>query len=967
MPSNHRLGAYRQDASTLNAAVSTTLFAYQYAVHIRFQITTANTVERTKSGSTIKMASVFTFEPEPPRVSSPWTELLGPAAGGSAVSQASPGAALSFQGLQGSGSIPGKTAKLVEEPQLGPVEYKLHLLLRPRRRYLTSSTGSRITGSQHSRALNAALSAVEASPIRQSDNSPVSHAPSPQSRQHRLHQLTTQLLWRLQQSGPHCASSRTPLNLPEMPTLAELDVRLRSDGTVPGLEESHGALYEIGVSDDGSFIGLTKDELDESLETLRAMARSLGCTVHVLRHAVVGSCEWLQSSEEDLDQAQNVQKEELLVAEALVKPLLDKNGPGTTAEEMSNQAHVESNGLEDNSGLPRCLQPSTHEPQLLRVSLTGATTCGKSSMLGTLSTATLDNGRGRSRLSLLKHRHELASGLTSSVTQELIGYRPLNTGDEDQAEVVNYASGNVSTWTDIHASAANGRLVFVSDSAGHPRYRRTTIRGLVGWAPHWALLCVAANGADGDDPQIASPDAPLPPGTAMELSEAHLGICLKLGLPLVVVLTKLDVASKAGLRRVLSQVLSVIKGAGRKPVIVTPRAGSEFSEGGPDIRHVSEQDEADVDPIIKLIHNQGPRVVVPVVLTSAVNGTGIGVIHALLRSLPIPLPLAPPLQASLVSGGMLRPLASFSIDEVFPIPAQLTMDIMEELSRKRQVSGCVVSGHLDHGEISIGDELVLGPFPVENSPDEELRSSDDQAQPPPQHVHTFVEGPRDTSNPQGPLVNGSNNSQLMYHHASSEWRKVRVVSIRNLRLPTSRLLEDQVGTIGLVTTPSEFPSVQTPMDPSLASNAMLEQQATTLRIRKGMMLARPGVGYPRSCSGMVAIFYGPQPGFMNGASAVVVYIGSIRAPAKLVEMERIKDITEENRLDRPAQSNADQHQATHQVTLRFLTSRECVQVGSQVLVMPSSVPNSSGDGTTAKNESVRLLEGSVGRVMQILG
>jgi GTPase len=112
----------------------------------------------------------------------------------------------------------------------------------------------------------------------------------------------------------------------------------------------------------------------------------------------------------------------------------------------------------------------------LRITLTGPTTSGKSSLLGTLSTATLDNGRGKSRLSLLKHRHEIVSGVTSSVAQELIGYK------DDR--VINYASGNVTSWTDIHSSAENGRLVFVSDSAGHPRYRRTTVRGLVGWAPH---------------------------------------------------------------------------------------------------------------------------------------------------------------------------------------------------------------------------------------------------------------------------------------------------------------------------------------------------------------------------------------------------------------------------------------------------------------------------------------------------
>lgn len=64
----------------------------------------------------------------------------------------------------------------------------------------------------------------------------------------------------------------------------------------------------------------------------------------------------------------------------------------------------------------------------LRITLTGPTTSGKSSLLGTLSTATLDNGRGKSRLSLLKHRHEIATGVTSSVAQELFGYKNKEVG-----------------------------------------------------------------------------------------------------------------------------------------------------------------------------------------------------------------------------------------------------------------------------------------------------------------------------------------------------------------------------------------------------------------------------------------------------------------------------------------------------------------------------------------------------------
>ena len=86
------------------------------------------------------------------------------------------------------------------------------------------------------------------------------------------------------------------------------------------------------------------------------------------------------------------------------------------------------------------------------MSITGPSTAGKSSLLGALTYSSLDNGRGKSRLSLLKHRHEISSGITSSVAQELIGYGP----SESPVNVLNYASGNVAAWDDIHAASDGG-------------------------------------------------------------------------------------------------------------------------------------------------------------------------------------------------------------------------------------------------------------------------------------------------------------------------------------------------------------------------------------------------------------------------------------------------------------------------------------------------------------------------------
>jgi hypothetical protein len=433
------------------------------------------------------MASIFTFDPDPPRVSSPWA--TPPAGNGSSspalqpVGRRTPSktGADNKQHSLATTQIPvidnTTVTRLEAEPQEGPTEYKLHLLLKRRRSFTRFSTGLRASGSLRrgdgtsSIAVNRAVS----------ESGAMGNTPPPltslQSRQHRLEQLTTQLLWRLQQSCPYHSSSSTAPLLPHLPDDAKLTTPEMPQRLLPGLEESKGALYEIGVADDGSIVGLAEDEMEESLNNLRAMAASLGCRVEIQRMICVGDCEWIEN---DGTKQRKVRKSKLLAAEALVSP--DQHLVDSSKDVQDGAVAASTNAA---------LTPAVavHEyrsgVEQLRVSLIGATMSGKSSLLGTLSTATLDNGRGKSRLSLLKHRHEIASGMTSSVTQELIGYRDVvgqNNGASTQ--VISYGSGDVDAWVDIHAaveSASEGRLVILSDSAGHPRFRRTTVRGIVGW------------------------------------------------------------------------------------------------------------------------------------------------------------------------------------------------------------------------------------------------------------------------------------------------------------------------------------------------------------------------------------------------------------------------------------------------------------------------------------------------------
>lgn len=72
----------------------------------------------------------------------------------------------------------------------------------------------------------------------------------------------------------------------------------------------------------------------------------------------------------------------------------------------------------------------------------GANDAGKSSFVGVLCHGEVDNGNGRARLNLLRHRHEIETGRTSSLAREIVGFAADGT-------VINYKTSNVTTWEQI--------------------------------------------------------------------------------------------------------------------------------------------------------------------------------------------------------------------------------------------------------------------------------------------------------------------------------------------------------------------------------------------------------------------------------------------------------------------------------------------------------------------------------------
>lgn len=742
------------------------------------------------------MASIFTYDPDPPRVSSPWSTS------GSSTPQvaAATGRGLSIR-TRSSTTLDRADAdflsdygitKLEPEPQEGPTEYKLHLLLRPRRPYLAMSTGHVVAGSYHSR-VNQELPPQTPPAQHASVTTPrPMQAKSSQSRQQRMQGLTTQLLWRLQQSSPFHSSTTANLVIPVLPEATpQLGVPPKPARLLPGLEESQGALYEIGVADDGTFVGLTQDELDESVTNLQAMAASLGCRVEILRRVLVGKCEWSEDCSTASTELSKTRTESLWVAEALVSPDLDFYNltPVLTRQNTHNTSKGEP-------GVDSVLAEESSHTEQIRISIAGPSTAGKSSLLGTLTSSALDNGRGSSRLSLLKHRHEISSGITSSVAQELIGY-----AEGEPPAVINYASGNVAAWDDIHAASREGRLAFVSDLPGSLRYMKSTLRGLVSWAPHYVMLCVPANcGAETTEAEAGTEQV-----AEIDLCLAYLTLCLKLEVPVLIVITKLDVASRTGLRENLAKVLSALKTAGCKPAVLP---ASPTGDKGLDLHQVSTADRDEVQKTIQAASGNWSRTV-PIILSSAVDGTGISKLHAFMRYLPIPQ--RPPQRTRRLCGSVtaeISPANVFDVDEVFAIPPSKVYTRSTE--KDNESRGMVLCGLVRHGSLAVGDEMTLGPILVDTT-------ADSEKEPTSLSLLSRSSGPGHSAE-----FPASFAASVLAKDPSAQakWQRVRVVSVRDLRLPVHRLKQDQVGTIGI----------------ELIASSSEGRLPRISRIRKGMVL-----------------------------------------------------------------------------------------------------------------------------------
>lgn len=211
----------------------------------------------------------------------------------------------------------------------------------------------------------------------------------------------------------------------------------------------------------------------------------------------------------------------------------------------------------------------------LGIVVVGSVDSGKSTLIGTIISNKLDDGNGSNRLLVSPHNHEKKSGKTSSIA----------------VHSIKKFQGNNS--------------VILIDLCGHEKYLKTTLYGIMGYYPDYAIVIIGANRG------------------ILQMTREHTKILHHLKIPMIIALTKTDLIEKicANTDKNPEEMLNGI----------TSDIKKIYSKGGYDVIDMFDMEGINPDEIFNIVPNTKQ---IPLFKISSKTGRGLDLFKNYLSKLP---------------------------------------------------------------------------------------------------------------------------------------------------------------------------------------------------------------------------------------------------------------------------------------------------------------------------------------------
>jgi len=275
-------------------------------------------------------------------------------------------------------------------------------------------------------------------------------------------------------------------------------------------------------------------------------------------------------------------------------------------------------------------------PIQVLVLVLGNVDAGKSTLVGVLCTGKLDDGRGYAMAQVARYLHEIESGRTSSISTHLLGF-------DTNGVIVNYKLASPLDEAQIYLNST--KIIALTDLGGHERYLRTTLRGVMAKPADYAMIVVGANAG------------------LLKMGREHLGICVVLGIPFFIVISKIDLVDQYVFNNTLQEVRKVLTmpGVNKLPFEVS-----------------------DIDDVVVAARHMPSGRVVPIFKVSSVTGDGLELLKSFLNIIPPRMRWSEKVR---------KPLLMY-VEDIFNVKGV----------------GPVVAGLVLEGLVDKDREVLLGPF-----------------------------------------------------------------------------------------------------------------------------------------------------------------------------------------------------------------------------------------------------------------